>query len=219
MSLVILVPMLGRAHHVEPLVESIRATTPQAHVLFLCTVGDDEVWAEVRRLDLDWMAFNPCDRGDYAKKINAGIAATTDEHIFTGASDLRFHPGWYDACLAALKPGIGVVGTNDLGNRRTATGRASTHMLVCRWYVEEFGTIDEPGKFYHEGYPHEFVDDEAVATARARRAYAHAPDAIVEHLHPLWGKAEWDDTYRAMSERISEGTALFKERSRLWRLK
>jgi hypothetical protein len=44
-------------------------------------------------------------------------------------------------------------------------GRHSTHSLVTRDYVERFGTIDEAGVVLHEGYPHEFVDDEFVQTA------------------------------------------------------
>jgi hypothetical protein len=212
-SLVILVPMLGRPHHVAPLLESIRATC-DARVLFLLTPGDDDVAVAVEgeeHLTVEWAP------GDFARKTNLGIAATTEEHIFTGASDLRFHEGWYEAACAKLRPGIGVVGTNDLGNRRTAVGRHATHMLVTRTYVQEQGTIDEPGKFFHEGYPHELVDDEAVATARARGAYAHANDSIVEHLHPLWGKGEWDETYAAIPDRIREGHRLFTERRKLWR--
>jgi len=213
-SLVILVPMLGRPQHVAPLLESIRSTC-DARVLFLLTPGDDEVAETVageEHLFVEWQ-----DTGDYARKINTGIKASAEEHIFTGASDLKFHPGWYEAACAHLAPGIGVVGTNDLGNGRTATGRGSTHMLVTRAYVEQFGTIDEPGKFFHEGYPHEFVDDEAVDTARARGAYAHATDAIVEHLHPMWGKGEWDVTYAGMSERYRAGMPIFSYRRRLWR--
>jgi hypothetical protein len=212
-SLVVLVPMLGRPHHVAPLLESIRATCA-ARVLFLLTPGDTEVEEAVADEEHDFIDWQS---GDYGRKINHGIRTTTEEHIFTGASDLRFHPGWYEKAVAKLAPGIGVVGTNDLGNRRTAVGFHATHMLVTRAYVEEFGTVDEPGKFYHEGYPHELVDDEAVGTAKSRGAYAHAVDSIVEHLHPLWGKGEWDETYAAIPERIRIGQRLFKERRPMWR--
>jgi len=42
---------------------------------------------------------------------------------------------------------------------------------------------------YHTGYWHEGCDVEFAATARSRGTYAFAADSIVEHLHPLWGKA------------------------------
>jgi hypothetical protein len=214
-DLAILVPMLGRAHRVAPLLDSIRATC-DARTLFLVTPGDDEVCKAVadaggEQLEVQWQ-----DRGDYARKINAGIAATTEPLIFTGACDLHFHRGWLEAATARLRPGVGVVGTNDMTNRRTMNGQHATHMLVTRVYVERFGTIDEPGKFFHEGYPHEWVDDEAVGTARYRGAWAHATDSRVEHLHPMGGKAPLDDLYAAQTQRITAGRPLFLERRRLW---
>lgn len=214
MSLVILVPMLGRPHTVAPLLESIRDTC-DAHVLFLVTAGDQGVIDAVS--DEHHVQVSPQASGDYARKINFGISLTEEDHIFTGACDLKFHPGWYEACLAKMHERIGVVGTNDMGNLGTRNGGHATHMLVARWYVEQHGTIDEPGKFYHEGYPHEFVDNEAYETAKARGMYAHARDSFVEHIHPLHGKAPWDPMYEQMRHRIDVGSVLFRERRLLWR--
>lgn len=208
-----LVPMLYRAHRVEPLLASITAATPSARVLFLTTPEDlpvrdaiDQAGAD--RLDVDWQ-----DTGDFARKTNAGYRATTEPLLFLGADDLHFHPGWYETCLMLLDPGIGVIGTNDLTNRRTAHGH-STHSLVTRDYAN-LGTIDGPG-ILHEGYPHELVDDELVETAQFRGAYRHAPDAFVEHLHPMGGKAPMDPSYALQSERIAAGRPLYTERRKLW---
>lgn len=214
-DLVVLVPILRRAHRVAPLLESVRSTC-DARVLFVCTVDDqavldavDEAGAE--RMQIPWQST-----GDYARKINVGIAATTEPLIFTGADDLAFQPGWLRAARARLRPGIGVVGTNDRCNRRTIRGEHATHMLVTRSYVEQFGTIDEPGKFYHEGYPHEFCDDEAVATAKLRGAFAHARDSIVEHLHPMTGRAPTDELYDGQAARMVLGRPIFEQRRALW---
>ncbi|MBK6887023.1 MAG: hypothetical protein IPH03_11765 [Tetrasphaera sp.] len=94
--------------------------------------------------------------------------------------------------MAKIKAGYKVVGTNDLGNRSTATGRLSTHTLVERTYVDRHGTIDEPGVLCHEGYWHEYVDNELIGTAKHRGVYGHARQAHVEHLHWLWGKRDRD---------------------------
>lgn len=223
MSLVIIVPMLGRPHRVAPLLASIRATAPTARVLWALTPEDTEVALAIDRavakpalMGGDYVFVDRQERGDYARKINAGIAVTTEDHIFTAADDLLFHPGWYEAAVARLAPRIGVVGTNDRCNRRTIRGEHATHMLVTRSYVEQHGTIDEPGKFFHEGYPHELCDDEAVETAKKRRAWAHAHDSIVEHLHPMNGKAPMDESYAKQSERIVAGRPLFLARRKLW---
>jgi hypothetical protein len=154
--------------------------------------------------------------GDYARKINVGFRKTTEPLVFLGASDLLFHPGWFEAATAQLADGIGVVGTNDLGSPRVMAGDHSTHSLVTREYVERFGTIDCPGKVLHEGYEHEYVDDELVLTAKHRGAWAFAADSHVEHLHPSWGKAPSDAMYSQQRRRMHRGRRVFQRRQRLW---
>lgn len=216
MSVAILVPLLRRPHRVAPLVESIEAATPEEHrTLFLCTTTDQAVIDAVdavhgERLLVDYMP------GDYARKINAGYRATTEPLMFLAADDLRFHAGWLQAATAALTGQVGVVGTNDLCSKRVMRGEHSTHSLVTRAYVDEFGTIDEPGKVLHEGYPHEFVDDELVQTAISRGAFVSARDSVVEHLHPMVGKAPMDDLYAQQAARMKSGRRLYQRRVRLW---
>lgn len=214
-DLAILVPMLGRPHRIVPLLASIRAATPEAFVLFLVTPDDSQVRREVIRVGCEQLSVPRRPTGDYARKINTGYRATTQPHLFTAADDLHFHPGWYEAAVAKLAPGVGVVGTNDLGSPRVMAGDHSTHSLVTREYAD-LGTIDEPGKIYHEGYVHEWVDDELVGTAKRRGAWAFAFDARVEHLHPNWGKSPTDKMYANQRARMRAGHATYIKRSRLW---
>jgi len=101
-------------------------------------------------------------------------------------------------------------------------GRHATHPLVRRSYVEEHGTIDEPGKVLHEGYDHQWVDNELVETAKARGAWAFAKNSHVEHLHPFWPdgkggkKGEMDATYEKALSSPRKDMALFRSRRRLW---
>ena len=211
-----MVPMLGRAHRVGPLLESIHGTC-EARVLFCCTEGDDAVTTAVDAAGAERLMFPPRPRGDFQVKVNQGIAATSEPLIFTGADDLRFHAGWWEAAAARMTGRVGVVGTNDLANPRVMRGEHATHMLVSRHYVERFGTIDEPGKFLHEGYWHEFCDDEAVGTAKKRRAWAFAGDSHVEHLHPHWNPSvPTDRLYEAQRQRMDASRALYRRRRRLW---
>jgi hypothetical protein len=211
----VLVPMLGRAHLMGGLRDSLHATCPSAQIVWLATAGDTDVARAARLPDERLLLLPPRRYGDYARKVNYGVQATGSPLLFLGAGDILFRPGWYEACLAALAPGIGVVGTNDLGNPRTADGRLSTHSLVTRDYTER-GTVDDPGVLLHEGYWHEYVDDEFIGTAKARGAYAHAPDAHVEHLHPAWGKRPPDRLDHEGARRMAYGRRLFKARRHLW---
>lgn len=96
-------------------------------------------------------------------------------------------------------------------------GVHSTHTLVQRRYVDKYGTIDQPGQVLHEGYVHEFCDDELVGTAKKRGVWAFAADSVVEHLHAHYLKAPMDDLYAAQGERMDASRDLFRKRERLWR--
>lgn len=217
-STVILIPVLRRPHRVDPLLRSLEKATPEPHrVLFICSAGDQAEIHEVQASIADWLIIPPNEMGDYAKKINAGVASTQEPLLFLGADDLDFHLGWLSSAMRLLAdPAVGVVGTQDLCNSRVLAGEHSTHSLMRRSYIEQHGTIDESGKALHEGYWHEFVDDEQVATAKYRDAWAFASESVVEHLHPMVGKAEFDDLYRLQRHRMVQGRRLFHERQHLW---
>ncbi len=223
-TIVVLVPVLRRPHRVAPFLASLEAATPEPHrTLFLATAGDSAMIAavEAAAADLPSVSLNvlaPNRVGDYARKINHGYSVTSAPFLFTGADDLAFHPGWLPAALEAFEdPAIGVVGTQDLApTERARSGAHATHFVVRRSYVDTFGTIDEPGKIFHEGYAHEYVDDELVATAKLRGAWAFAPGSVVEHLHPSWGKARRDPLYAQQSARMARSRAHFLRRKALW---
>lgn len=211
-TVAVLVPVLGRPHRVKPLVQSIARGTPEPHsILFICDSDDRPTQDEVALAGCRMISPG----GTYSEKINAGIAATTEPLLFLAADDLHFHRGWLTAAAAHMRGPVGVVGTNDLGNRRVIAGEHATHSLVARWYAE-VGTIDEPGKLLHEGYQHCFTDDELVATAKKRGAWAFAADAIVEHQHPDWGKADRDPIYDKGQATFRDDRRVFRTRRQLW---
>lgn len=216
-GLAVLIPVLRRPHRVSSVLSSALAATPSARVLFVASPGDDAEQDAVRAAGADLLVIPQSPGpGDFARKINAGYRHTSEPLLFVGADDLDFHPGWFEAARRQLRSGVGVVGTNDLGNARVMRGEHATHFLVTRAYIDAHGTIDEPDKVLHEGYPHEFVDDEMVATAKHRGAWAFAHDSVVEHLHPLWGKAPTDELYDAHDQRMKAGRRVYQRRCRLW---
>lgn len=214
-DLVVLVPMLGRVRHIEPLLESLYATTSDFSTLFLVSPMDTDVKDKVQELGEQMLEIPYHPRGDYARKINAGCSATKSPLIFMGASDLKFHPGWLEAATSRISGDVQVVGTNDLGNVRVIRGLHSTHTLLTREYVAR-GTADDVRRVLHEGYDHEYVDDEFVETAKSRDAFAMALDSVVEHMHPAWGKGKWDRSYRGTNKRLQTGYRLYRRRRKLW---
>lgn len=211
-QLAILVPVLRRPKNVARVLNSALTAVPSARVLFICDPDDEPEIQAIKDEGGEFIA----PRGNYAGKINAGIVYTTEPLIFTGADDIHFHPGWFETAMEKLVDGVGLVGTNDLCNERVIAGQHATHFLMTREYAER-GTIDDPSSGpLHEGYPHEYVDNELIETAKYRKAYAHAGDAIVEHLHPMVGKAPMDDLYAQIGARMNKGCRIYRRRKHLW---
>lgn len=209
----ILVPVLGRPQRVQPLVDSIRAATPEPHEILFLADPQDVATRDAIALAGGCRVLSP--GGSYAQKINVGVRETDTPFVFLAADDLYFHPGWLPAALCRFVGPVGVVGTNDVGNRRVIRGEHATHSLVARWYAS-LGTIDGQPGLLHEGYRHNFCDDELVSTAKRRSAWAFADDSVVEHLHPHWGKGQHDETYAKGQATFRIDRKHFQKRRALW---
>ena len=59
---------------------------------------------------------------------------------------------------------------------------------------------------------HMYVDTAVLALGQAAGRIAYCPSVVVEHLHPLAGKADWDDSYRASNadERYAADQAAYE---------
>lgn len=218
-KLAILIPVLRRPQNIQPLVTSIKGTTGSHTLLFIASPDDQQEIDELERLNQDFIIMDKSyeNNGDYARKINAGFSFVTAEWYFLGADDLRFHTGWFEeAMMVQSQSAACVIGTNDMGSPTVKMGQHSTHSLVLGEYVSECGTIDEPGKVLHEGYRHNFVDTEFVATAKWRGAWRFSSRSRVEHLHPDWKKGVKDEVYAIGKSGWNEDQKYFEYRKRLW---
>jgi hypothetical protein len=225
--LAVLIPVLGRPHHIPPLLASLDATVPGARVLLLVTPGDEAVPAcEATGREVVPVRWQP---GDFARKCQVGYGYTVEPLLFVGATDLQFEPGWFEAATAELGPGVGVVGTNDMCNPRVMAGEHATHFLMTREYIDRYGIlqpgpdgrpVNQPGVILFDGYAHEYVDSEAVATAIYRGAFRHASASVVRHRHGMCGQAypqdEGDRWDIAQRERMRASWPLFRRRQPLW---
>lgn len=225
-AIAVIVPVLNRPKNAHPLMASFKASNPDARLTFVVTESDEAEIKAIRdahgvtglsNVNYVFLA-EEAGPGDYARKINVAYRNCDAPYVLCAADDLRFHEGWDTALLRkAEETGAGVIGSNDLGNAQVLAGKHSTHPLVHRSYIAECGgAYGEPGVVYHEGYDHQWVDCELIELAKWRGCYAHAHDAVIEHLHPLWRKAEMDDTYRRAMAKGREDARLFQRRQKLW---
>lgn len=111
-DLAVLIPLWRRTKNIARVWASIRASTPNAVIVFIGSDGDDKMRrgmgemleqtggdAHTYLILLDGAGGG---RGDYAHKINAGYEATTQPLLFTGADDLEPEPGWFEAAAALI---------------------------------------------------------------------------------------------------------------------
>jgi hypothetical protein len=140
---------------------------------------------------------------------NLGASHATKNLFVTGADDVVFHDGWLDAAVRGMTQigGHGIVAFNDLS---PMAGKLATHYMISRGYaIADFG-----GVMAIPVYQHTFMDTEASARASRDGVLAYAEDAVVEHLHPFWDKAEQDEYYeKAYSP--DGGKELYEQRSEM----
>lgn len=212
----VLVPVLNRPQNAEPFMRSLRASTGLCNVYAIVDNGDLVTRAAWERQGARIVALEPSLPGTFAVKVNAGFEATTEPLVFITGDDVEFRAGWLDhAQYVMATRQAAVVGTNDQTNPRVIAGDHATHMLIDRAYVDEVGASwDGPGKVCHEGYGHWFVDDEIVTAAKQRGQFAAALGSIVQHNHPMAGRAEMDETYRKGMATVDADKRLFAQRAR-----
>lgn len=216
----ILVPVLGREHQIEPLLENIAETTEVDHrVVFICSPTDPAreacLASDAETIVVSWAP----DRADFAMKINYAYEQIVEDWYFQAATDLSFRSGWDTKALQCAEVNrVGVVGTNDLGNPLVMRGHHSTHILFSRAYIEQYGgTFDDSGTVFTTAYDHQFIDTEFIQTALARKQFRPARHSIVEHMHPHWKKGEMDATYEKSERAFLDDMKVHNERMRRMR--
>lgn len=218
-SVDIIVPVLGRPEHAEPFMRSLIASTGLATVWAVVQPDDKataaawrEAGAEVLEAPEGVTTFAAKANHAYQHLGRFGVAAPW---VMLVGSDVVFRAGWLDHALGvAGRTGADLVATNDLGNPHVMAGTHATHPLIRRSYVDEIGAtlLDGPGVLCHEGYRHNWIDNEWTFAAQRRGRFAAALGAHVEHLHPVVGKGEWDDVYRLGRQSYDADRELFRAR-------
>ncbi len=215
----VLVPVTGRPGNVQPLVDSLRASTAMAEPYFIVDTNDRATRAAVlaaraHEIPLDSSEWER--PGTFAEKVNHGFLETKEPWVLLVGDDVRFRPDWLNQAMhVANQYGADVVGTNDLGNPSVMAGDHATHMLIRRSYVLEHGASwDGPGIVCHEGYGHWYVDNEIVAAAKQRGVWQMAIGSLVEHLHPIWKKGTQDEVYQLGQSKAPVDEATWQQRLR-----
>lgn len=184
-ELVVVIPSRGRHERLASLAAEFARTTPRHRLLFVVDWDDPRTQKVARGLGKVMLMYS---RAGYCCAVNVGIAASKEPFVLVASDDCKPHKGWFERAKAYMSETVGFVSLNDLGNPHVMAGAHATFPLVARWYADL-------GPLYDESYHHNGCDADASFRAKERGAFAYAPDAIIEHLHPSWNKNEIDATY------------------------
>lgn len=221
MKVAILLPTLGREDKIAGLIENIAAATDRPWQLVFALDHDDTAsWkALLAALPLGSggeIAAVAAD-GTYPAKTNAAYRFTSAPLIVPTADDVVFHDGWLEPVLAAFEDeSVMVVGTDDLSPMSNEAH--ATMPVIRRSYIEAPGcSFAEPGAVFSESYRHNYVETEVCTLAIHRGVWSYEPAAVIEHLHPLWGKRATDETdVRGNLVGADDDKATFERRRREW---
>ena len=122
-------------------------------------------------------------------KVTASVACGADAPFavaFMGDDHRPRTKGWDAAMLAVLREmGTGVVYGDD---------RLQGENLCTAWAMTS-DIIRTLGRMVPAPVEHMFCDNAVMDLAKAAKCLRYLPDVVVEHCHPLAGKADWDPGY------------------------
>jgi glycosyltransferase involved in cell wall biosynthesis len=206
----ILTPTYGRPHKIQSYIDNIRSVTNMdlAEIVFI--VEDDDL--EVKKLcqESGEKTFINTRARSFGGAMNTAVRLLDNQYFFGSSDDFFFHPNWLEPLLE-LTEKYGFIKCNDLGR----TDNLATCYLINRSYLTRC-VPDSPEDIVCEKYLHNFTDTELTAVAIANGEYYYCQESIVEHMHPVWGKAEYDATYGLQNGTWQYDENIFYERSSFW---
>jgi glycosyltransferase involved in cell wall biosynthesis len=200
----IICPTYHRPQNLERLVREFGAAE-NIETIFVVHTEDLPTRIELQRLDQKYVIDFEKPSGVNAS--NRGYKAVTSEWFVLTQDDVVHHPGWLREASAAITTGITVVGFND------GATSWSTAWLMLR--DQEFSP-GNPGVVFNPNYTKNYADNELNDYAKHRGVFVYASNALAEHLHPGFGKAELDHTYKRLEDDVGKDAALYQSRRHLW---
>ena len=190
-NLVVLVPSRNRPQNIEDLIKSFDETETESDLIVI--VDDDEPQMDAYlQLGCDVLMVEKQGKG-MAKPLNFAARHYAHKYrhfAFLGDDHRPRTKNWDLHFINTLDElGTGLVYGNDLlQGEALATAVAMTGNIV-----KALGGMVPPGLI------HLYLDNFWMQLGKDLGAMTYLPEVILEHLHPIAGKAEWDEGYKAVN--------------------
>ena len=207
MSMAVIIPSRSRPSNIEELLVSWKATHTKADLFIVVDDDDPEIDGYRAFTGLTLLIYPRQGKG-MAKPLNRAaweILATGDYQYFAFIGD-DHRPRtehWDDKLADALDEiGTGIAYGNDLLQGEGLP----TAVAMSADIVQALGGMTPPNMI------HLYLDNFWLKLGQDT-AIAYLPEVIIEHLHPLAGKAAWDEGYREVNadDVYSADAKAFKE--------
>jgi hypothetical protein len=194
-DLIILCPTRGRPEAAREAFESFRATSQLDGAEIMFVVDDDD--PKLAEYDAQpFLHLTLPAPGNMVKALNeaAQWALTNLNPSFIGfiGDDHRFRtPGWdVDFAGVLIERGGGMVYANDLAR---LDGDIPTQIVMSSAIVRALGWMGLPT------CTHLYIDNAWRVIGDELKMLFYMPDVVIEHLHPAFGKAEWDEGHKRVN--------------------
>ena len=186
-EITILVPSRGRPENIIRLMDAWSSTTTRNTRLLVLVDDDDPKLDEYLAIPNIDIQVGPRLRIGGTLNAVAPIEATKCFAIgFMGDDHLPRTNGWDDRFLTTLEEAkVGVTWGNDLYHG----ANLPTAVVMTSNIVSTLGYFVMPGGI------HLFLDNFWLAIGRGIDSAHYLDDVVIEHIHPYFGKAEYDETY------------------------
>lgn len=187
--IVYLVPSRGRPHNIAELLTAWSATSAGAADLVIAVDDDDPTIEQYRELELPAFAslhVGPRLRlGGTLNALAPGLAGRYIAVGFMGDDHRPRSQGWDAQLEEDLAPAAVIYG-NDL----VQSSALPTAVLL------ESTIVRTLGYFVPRGMLHLWLDNYWRVLGERLGTLRYDPRIVIEHVHPITGRAAWDDSYR-----------------------
>lgn len=192
-----IIPSRGRPNSVPMQADAWRSTGGDQHAeLFWAIDADDPFydqyvgWAEQH----DWMRIATLPTWQpMVHKLNqvaGGVAQAYDVVGFMGDDHFPRTSGWVSALAAAhILNGPGIFYGRD----------GYQDIKLPTWWAMSSKIIRALGAMVPADVEHMYCDNVVLEMGKAARVLRYLPSVYIEHVHPVAGKAEWDEGYRRVN--------------------
>ncbi len=193
-TMAILVPSRGRPENIRELQAALKETMTESPMFVICD-HDDPALIEYQKIAENLLVFRRVSKG-MAVPLNKAVQKLLREKNFTHFAFLgddhrpRSHR-WDQAWIDILQDHGGLVYGDDLFQREnlpTAVGMAGTIARALDGMVPE-------------GFIHLYLDNFWKKLGEDLKRLTYLPDCIIEHCHPLVGKAQVDEGYVRVNDK------------------